>query len=414
MTATLIDGKAFAEGLRGRIAGAVAGLKGQGVTPALAVVLVGEDPASQVYVRNKGRQTEEAGMRSIEHRLPASTRQEDLLALVQRLNADPEVDGILVQLPLPAGLDPQPVIEALDPSKDVDGLTPVNAGRLASGAPGLVPCTPLGSVMLIRSVRPDLAGLEAVVVGRSNLVGKPIAQLLLAENCTVTMAHSRTRDLPAVCRRADILVAAVGRPEMIRGDWVKPGGIVIDVGINRVPNPAAGEGKTRLVGDVAFTEAREDCRRDHPGARRRRTHDGGLPPPQHARRRLPPPRPPRARARPLKARGGRSHEDNPRELLRGFPPRPDDPARDAAHGDGGGCGALFGPLRHALCGAIVGRFRASDRLPQKPPRRLARVPCGVRQDGAGYLAQCRCESRLRGRALPQARLSGATLSPSPK
>ncbi|HEV2606077.1 MAG TPA: bifunctional methylenetetrahydrofolate dehydrogenase/methenyltetrahydrofolate cyclohydrolase FolD [Microvirga sp.] len=257
MTATLIDGKAFAEGLRGRIAGAVAGLKGQGVTPALAVVLVGEDPASQVYVRNKGRQTEEAGMRSIEHRLPASTRQEDLLALVQRLNADPEVDGILVQLPLPAGLDPQPVIEALDPSKDVDGLTPVNAGRLASGAPGLVPCTPLGSVMLIRSVRPDLAGLEAVVVGRSNLVGKPIAQLLLAENCTVTMAHSRTRDLPAVCRRADILVAAVGRPEMIRGDWVKPGGIVIDVGINRVPNPAAGEGKTRLVGDVAFTEARE-------------------------------------------------------------------------------------------------------------------------------------------------------------
>ena len=257
MTATLIDGKAFAEGLRGRIAGAVAGLKGQGVTPALAVVLVGEDPASQVYVRNKGRQTEEAGMRSIEHRLPASTRQEDLLALVQRLNADPEVDGILVQLPLPAGLDPQPVIEALDPSKDVDGLTPVNAGRLASGAPGLVPCTPLGSVMLIRSVRPDLSGLEAVVVGRSNLVGKPIAQLLLAENCTVTMAHSRTRDLPAVCRRADILVAAVGRPEMIRGDWVKPGGIVIDVGINRVPNPAAGEGKTRLVGDVAFTEARE-------------------------------------------------------------------------------------------------------------------------------------------------------------
>ncbi len=257
MTATLIDGKAFAEGLRGRIAGAVAGLKGQGVTPALAVVLVGEDPASQVYVRNKGRQTEEAGMRSIEHRLPASTCQEDLLALVQRLNADPEVDGILVQLPLPAGLDPQPVIEALDPSKDVDGLTPVNAGRLASGAPGLVPCTPLGSVMLIRSVRPDLAGLEAVVVGRSNLVGKPIAQLLLAENCTVTMAHSRTRDLPAVCRRADILVAAVGRPEMIRGDWVKPGGIVIDVGINRVPNPAAGEGKARLVGDVAFTEARE-------------------------------------------------------------------------------------------------------------------------------------------------------------
>jgi methylenetetrahydrofolate dehydrogenase (NADP+)/methenyltetrahydrofolate cyclohydrolase len=257
MTATLIDGKAFAEGLRARVAGAVTGLKVQGVTPALAVVLVGDDPASQVYVRNKGRQTEEAGMRSIEQRLPASTRQEELLALVQRLNADPEVDGILVQLPLPAGLDPQPIIETLDPAKDVDGLTPVNAGRLVGGAPGLVPCTPLGSVMLIKSVRPDLTGLDAVVVGRSNLVGKPIAQLLLAENCTVTMAHSRTRDLPAVCRRADIIVAAVGRAEMIRGDWVKPGGIVIDVGINRVPSPAAGEGKTRLVGDVAFAEARE-------------------------------------------------------------------------------------------------------------------------------------------------------------
>jgi methylenetetrahydrofolate dehydrogenase (NADP+)/methenyltetrahydrofolate cyclohydrolase len=209
MTATLIDGKAFAEGLRARVAGAVTGLKVQGVTPALAVVLVGDDPASQVYVRNKGRQTEEAGMRSIEQRLPASTRQEELLALVQRLNADPEVDGILVQLPLPAGLDPQPIIETLDPAKDVDGLTPVNAGRLVGGAPGLVPCTPLGSVMLIKSVRPDLTGLDAVVVGRSNLVGKPIAQLLLAENCTVTMAHSRTRDLPAVCRHNDI-GAAIG------------------------------------------------------------------------------------------------------------------------------------------------------------------------------------------------------------
>ena len=257
MTATLIDGKAIAEALRARIARAVAGLTAQGILPGLAVVLVGEDPASQVYVRNKGRQTEEAGMRSLEHRLPADTRQAELLALVARLNADPEVDGILVQLPLPAGLDPQSVIEAIDPEKDVDGLNPVNAGRLAAGIPGLVPCTPLGSVMLIKSVRPDLAGLEAVVVGRSNLVGKPIAQLLLAENCTVTIAHSRTRDLGAVCRRADILVAAVGRPEMVRGDWVKPGAVVIDVGINRVPNPAAGEGKTRLVGDVAFAQARE-------------------------------------------------------------------------------------------------------------------------------------------------------------
>jgi methylenetetrahydrofolate dehydrogenase (NADP+)/methenyltetrahydrofolate cyclohydrolase len=256
MTAILIDGKAYAEGLRARIARAVAGLAGRGVVPGLAVVLVGEDPASQVYVRNKGRQTEEAGMRSLEHRLPADTRQEELLALVSRLNADPEVDGILVQLPLPAGLDPQSVIEAIDPAKDVDGLNPVNAGRLAAGIPGLVPCTPLGSVMLIRSVRPELAGLETVVVGRSNLVGKPIAQLLLAENCTVTIAHSRTRDLASVCRRGDILIAAVGRPEMVRGAWVKPGAIVIDVGINRVPSPGAGPGKTRLVGDVAFEEAR--------------------------------------------------------------------------------------------------------------------------------------------------------------
>jgi methylenetetrahydrofolate dehydrogenase (NADP+)/methenyltetrahydrofolate cyclohydrolase len=257
MTATLIDGKAHAEALRARIARAVAGLTPRGVVPGLAVVLVGEDPASQVYVRNKGRQTEEAGMRSLEHRLPADTRQDDLLALVARLNADPEVDGILVQLPLPSGLDPQSVIEAIDPAKDVDGLNPVNAGRLAAGIPGLVPCTPLGAVMLIKSVRPELAGLEAVVIGRSNLVGKPIAQLLLAENCTVTMAHSRTRDLASVCRRADILVAAVGRPEMVRAAWVKPGAIVIDVGINRVANPAAGEGRTRLVGDVAHAEARD-------------------------------------------------------------------------------------------------------------------------------------------------------------
>ncbi len=257
MSATLIDGKAHAEALRARIARAVAGLTPRGVVPGLAVVLVGEDPASQVYVRNKGRQTEEAGMRSLEHRLPADTRQDDLLALVAHLNADPEVDGILVQLPLPSGLDPQSVIEAIDPAKDVDGLNPVNAGRLAAGIPGLVPCTPLGAVMLIKSVRPVLAGLEAVVIGRSNLVGKPIAQLLLAENCTVTMAHSRTRDLASVCRRADILVAAVGRPEMVRAAWVKPGAIVIDVGINRVANPAAGEGRTRLVGDVAHAEARD-------------------------------------------------------------------------------------------------------------------------------------------------------------
>ncbi len=255
MSAALIDGKRQAESLRQRVSERVAELARQGVTPGLAVVLVGENPASQVYVRNKARQTVEAGMRSFDHTLPATASQAELLALVARLNADPDVDGILVQLPLPPQIDAQKVIEAIDPAKDVDGFHPVNAGRLATGAPGLVPCTPLGCLMLIRSVRRDLAGLEAVVVGRSNIVGKPMAQLLIGESCTVTIAHSKTRDLPAVCRRADILVAAVGRPEMIRGDWIKPGAIVIDVGINRVP--AAPEGKTRLVGDVAYEEARE-------------------------------------------------------------------------------------------------------------------------------------------------------------
>ncbi|GGC49844.1 bifunctional methylenetetrahydrofolate dehydrogenase/methenyltetrahydrofolate cyclohydrolase FolD [Chelatococcus reniformis] len=255
MTATIIDGKAFAAGLRQRIATAVTGIGGRGLVPGLAVVLVGSDPASEVYVGSKAKMTVEVGMRSFKHVLPADVPQADLIALVARLNADPEVDGILVQLPLPAGLDPDPVIAAIDPDKDVDGLTNTNAGRLANGRPGLVPCTPLGSMMLIRSVIPDLAGAEAVVVGRSNLVGKPIAQLLLAANATVTLAHSRTRDLAAVCRRADILVAAVGRPQMIGGDYVKPGAVVIDVGINRIPAPERGEGKTRLVGDVAFDEA---------------------------------------------------------------------------------------------------------------------------------------------------------------
>ena len=257
MAATIIDGKAIAERLRARVREEAARLAPSGVTPALAVVLVGENPASQVYVKSKSRQTLEAGMRSFDHARPASATQQELLELVGRLNADPEVDGILVQLPLPPQIDAQRVLEAIDPAKDVDGFHPVNVGRLATGAPALMPCTPLGSLMLIRSVRPDLAGAEAVVVGRSNIVGKPMAQLLIAESCTVTVAHSRTRDLPGVCRRADILVAAVGRPKTIRGDFVKPGAVVIDVGINRVPNPAAGEGKTKLVGDVAFEEARE-------------------------------------------------------------------------------------------------------------------------------------------------------------
>jgi methylenetetrahydrofolate dehydrogenase (NADP+)/methenyltetrahydrofolate cyclohydrolase len=250
LSAAVIDGKALAEALRACVRDAVARLAARHVTPGLAVVLVGENPASQVYVKSKTRQTLEAGMRSFDHALPATTSQEELLALVHRLNAEREVDGILVQLPLPAQIEAQKVIDAIDPQKDVDGFHPVNAGHLMTGARGLVPCTPLGALMLIKSVRRGLAGLEAVVVGRSNIVGKPMAQLLLNESCTVTIAHSKTRELPAVCRRADILVAAVGRPEMIRGDWVKPGAIVIDVGMNR--NDAG-----KLCGDVDFAAVRE-------------------------------------------------------------------------------------------------------------------------------------------------------------
>ena len=256
MSARLIDGAAIAADLRARVATAVAGLSARGIVPGLAVVLVGEDPASRVYVRSKARRTAEAGMRSFDHALPAAIGESELLDLIARLNADPAVDGILVQLPLPAHIDAARVLEAVDPEKDVDGFHPVNAGRLPAGVPGLVPCTPLGCLMLIRSVQPELAGLDAVVVGRSNIVGKPMVQLLLRESCTVTVAHSRTRALPEVCRRADVLVAAVGRPGMVRGAWVKPGAVVIDVGINRVPD-SAGEGRTRLVGDVAFAEVRE-------------------------------------------------------------------------------------------------------------------------------------------------------------
>jgi len=259
--ARIIDGKKIAEALRVRVAAEVARLKkDHGVTPGLAVVLVGNDPASEIYVRNKGLQTKEAGMNSFEFKLPDTTTQETLLAKVRELNADPAVHGILVQFPVPAQISQQAVIETIDPDKDVDGLHPVSAGRLASGLPGLVPATPTGCLALAREAfkarGQTLAGKHAVVVGRSNLVGKPVAQLLLGENCTVTIAHSRTADLPAVCRLGDILVAATGRAEMIRGDWVKPGAVVIDVGTTRIPAPERGEGKMRLVGDVAFAEAK--------------------------------------------------------------------------------------------------------------------------------------------------------------
>lgn len=259
--ARVIDGKAFAERLRGRIAEEVAQLKRQhGLQPGLAVVLVGEDPASKIYVKSKEEQTEQVGMRSIGHRLPADVPEAELLGLVGRLNADRGVNGILVQFPVPEHLQQSTIVAKIDPDKDVDGLTVVNAGRLASGLQGLVPCTPSGCLMLLQDALGSLRGKSAVVVGRSNLMGKPMAQLLLQADCTVTIAHSRTSDLPGVCRQADILVAAVGRAEMIRGDWIKPGAAVIDVGINRVPSRdlvKAAEGKTRVVGDVAFDEAKE-------------------------------------------------------------------------------------------------------------------------------------------------------------
>ena len=252
--AQVIDGRALATRLNQQTRAEVEAMVRAGKrAPGLAVVLVGADPASQVYVRNKARQTEAAGMLSVEHRLPADAAEAMLLALVAQLNADPVIDGILVQLPLPSQIDSARVLAAIDPDKDVDGFHVVNAGRLAVGAPGLVPCTPLGCLMLLKQALGSLAGMDAVVLGRSNIVGKPMAQLLLREDCTVTVAHSRTRDLAARCREADILVAAVGRAEMVRGGWIKPGAAVIDVGINRV----AGEGKPRLVGDVCFAEAVE-------------------------------------------------------------------------------------------------------------------------------------------------------------
>ena len=259
--ARIIDGKAFAERLRGRIAEEVAELKSRhGIQPGLAVVLVGEDPASKIYVHSKEEQTEQVGMRSIGHRLPADVPEAELLDLVGKLNADKGVNGILVQFPVPEHLQQSTIVAKIDPDKDVDGLTVTNAGRLASGLPGLVACTPSGCLMMLKDALGDLRGKTAVVVGRSNLMGKPMAQLLLAADCTVTIAHSRTTDLPGVCRQADILVAAVGRAEMVKGDWIKPGAAVIDVGINRVPSRdpvKAAEGKTRVVGDVDFEAAKQ-------------------------------------------------------------------------------------------------------------------------------------------------------------
>lgn len=260
MSATIIDGKAFAADVREKVAEHVARLKGQhGLTPGLAVVLVGEDPASQVYVRNKGKQTVEVGMNSYEHKLDATTSQEDLLALIDKLNNDPAVHGILCQLPLPDHLDEDLVINSISPDKDVDGFHISNVGLLGTGQKSMVPCTPLGCLMMLRahfeSLGESLSGKNAVVIGRSNIVGKPMANLLLKDSCTVTIAHSRTRDLEKVCQRADIVVAAVGRPEMVTGDWIGEGATVIDVGINRVPAPEKGEGKMKLVGDVEFASA---------------------------------------------------------------------------------------------------------------------------------------------------------------
>jgi len=253
MTAYAIDGKAIAAKVRSDVAADVARLKAQhGLVPGLAVVLVGEDPASKVYVRNKAQQTLEVGMQSFEHKLAEDTPEQVLLDLVAKLNADPNVNGILVQMPLPKHMDANKVLELIDPLKDVDGFHPMNVGRLSIGERALAPCTPVGSIILAKSVKHDLSGLDAVVVGRSNIVGKPMAQLLLRENCTVTIAHSRTKDLPDVVRRADLVVAAIGKPEFVKGDWIKPGAIVIDVGINRV---AKDDGKTKLVGDVDYASA---------------------------------------------------------------------------------------------------------------------------------------------------------------
>jgi len=257
MSADRIDGKAFAATVRAKVAAHVTRLKAEGITPGLAVVLVGEDPASEVYVRNKGKQTLEVGMNSYEHKLPADTPEADVLALIERLNNDPAVHGILCQLPVPDHIDDAKVINAIAPEKDVDGFHISNVGLLATGQKSMVPCTPLGCLMMLRDRHGSLSGMNAVVVGRSNIVGKPMAALLLKDSCTVTIAHSRTKDIEAVCKQADIVVAAVGRAEMVNADWIKPGATVIDVGINRIAAPERGEGKMRLVGDVDYASAAE-------------------------------------------------------------------------------------------------------------------------------------------------------------
>ena len=291
----IIDGKAVAEDVVGRVKQLAVELRNsKGIVPGLAVVIVGEDPASQVYVSSKGRKAKECGFHSVQHTLPVETTEADLVGLIETLNRDAAIHGILVQLPLPRHIDSGRIIQTISPDKDVDGFHFVNVGKLGTGEleTAFVPCTPAGSMLLIERVRgKDLSGLEAVVVGRSNIVGKPMANLLLAANCTVTVAHSRTKNLPELCRRADILVAAVGRPEMVKGDWVKPGATVIDVGINRVPAPEKGEGRTRLVGDVAFADAGQERRRHHAGAGRRRSDDHRHADGQYAGFRLPERRP---------------------------------------------------------------------------------------------------------------------------
>ena len=283
MTARIIDGKVIAAELRARVADEVARVQREhGITPGLAVVLVGSDPASEVYVRSKHKQTQAAGMASFEHVLPGDVAQSDLLALIAHLNRDPAVHGILVQLPLPKSLHTETVINAIDPAKDVDGLHPNNAGRLAGGFAALSPCTPLGCIILTKSVHASLEGMNAIVIGRSNLVGRPLVQLLLNENATVTIAHSRSRELAQLCARADLVYAAVGKPEMVRGDWIKPGATVIDVGINRLPAPTARPAWSAM----SPFRGSAGRGRDHAGARRRRSDDGGVPPGQHAARRL--------------------------------------------------------------------------------------------------------------------------------